>query len=59
LLEQRSALKGLAQQVMARLELQKKVKELHLAQEKLTEVNKSLRSFAHIVSHDMKTPLKL
>jgi signal transduction histidine kinase len=55
--EQRSALKGLAQQVMARLELQKKVKELNLAQEKLKQVNKSLKSFAHIVSHDMKTPL--
>jgi signal transduction histidine kinase len=55
--EQRSALKGLAHQVMARLELQKKVKELNLAQEKLKQVNKSLKSFAHIVSHDMKTPL--
>jgi len=55
--EQRSALKGLAHQVMARLELQKKVKELNLAQEKLKKVNESLRSFAHIVSHDMKTPL--
>jgi signal transduction histidine kinase len=55
--EQRSALKGLAQQVMARLELQKKVKELNLAQQKLKNVNKNLKSFAHIVSHDMKTPL--
>jgi signal transduction histidine kinase len=55
--EQRSALKGLAQQVMARLELQKKVKELNVAQEKLKQVNCSLKSFARIVSHDMKTPL--
>jgi signal transduction histidine kinase len=55
--EQLSALKGLAQQVMARLELQKKIKELNLAQEQLKNANKSLKSFAHIVSHDMKTPL--
>ena len=49
--------KGIGQQVIARLELQKKVKELNLAQEKLTKVNKNLKSFARIVSHDMKTPL--
>ena len=55
--EQRAALQGLAKQVIARLELQKKVKELNLTQEKLTEANKSLKNFAHIASHDMKTPL--
>jgi signal transduction histidine kinase len=55
--EQRYALKGLAQQIIARLELQKKVKELNLAQKKLKKINKSLKNFAHIVSHDMKTPL--
>lgn len=55
--EQRAALKGLAQQVVARLELQKKLKELSLTQEKLQKANKSLKKFAHIASHDMKTPL--
>ena len=55
--EQRAALKGLAQQVVARLELQKKLKELNRTQEKLQKANKSLKNFAHIASHDMKTPL--
>ncbi|MDB5280643.1 MAG: histidine kinase [Ferruginibacter sp.] len=55
--EQFDALKGLAQQVVTRLELQKKIKELNLIQKKLKEANKNLKSFAHIVSHDMKTPL--
>lgn len=55
--EQREALKGLAQHVITTLELQKKVKEFHLSQEKLEKANKKLQNFAHIVSHDMKTPL--
>jgi signal transduction histidine kinase len=55
--EQRAALKGLAQQVVARLELQKKLKELSVMQEKLQKANTNLKKFAHIASHDMKTPL--
>jgi signal transduction histidine kinase len=55
--EQREALKGLAYQVIAQLELQKKIKELHLSQNHLERANKKLQNFAHIVSHDMKTPL--
>ena len=54
---QQEALQGLAQQVTARLELQKHIKKLNDIQEKLKSVNKSLKNFAHIVSHDMKTPL--
>ncbi len=54
---QQEALQGLAQQVTARLELQKHIKQLNHVQEKLKGVNKSLKNFAHIVSHDMKTPL--
>ena len=42
---------------MTRLELQKKIKELKATQQKLKKVNKGLKNFAHIVSHDMKTPL--
>jgi len=55
--EQQEALQGLAQQVTARLELQKNLQRLSITQEKLKTVNKSLKNFAHIVSHDMKTPL--
>lgn len=51
------ALKSLAEQVMARLELHKKLKELSIAQQQLKEVNADLKSFANIASHDMKTPL--
>ncbi len=54
---QRAALKSLAQQVVTKLELRKKVKELKIAQLKLKTANRNLRDFAHTVSHDMKTPL--
>lgn len=55
--EQQEALKGLAQQVITRLELQKKMKEIKLAQTNLRTANKNLKNFAKLVSHDMKTPL--
>ena len=55
--DQKDALKGLAQQVITRLELQKKVKTLYSTQSKLRQTNKSLKDFALHVSHDMKTPL--
>ena len=55
--EQRLSLKGLAEQVITRLELQKKLKELNLAQQHLKKVNSRLKNFAQVVSHDMKTPL--
>ncbi len=55
--EQLDALQGLAQQVVTRLELQKKINSLNIAQQELQSANKSLKNFAHLVSHDMKTPL--
>jgi K+-sensing histidine kinase KdpD len=55
--EQTEALRGLAQQVVTRLELQKKIKSLKTAEQKLQKANKRLMGFADIVSHDMKTPL--
>ncbi|MEP7257986.1 MAG: GAF domain-containing sensor histidine kinase [Flavitalea sp.] len=54
---QKDALKALSEQVIGTLELRKKIKELKLVQQKLKKVNKNLKDFAHIVSHDMKTPL--
>ncbi len=55
--DQRDALLALANQVVTKLELSKKVRELSLAQARIKESNKNLRNFARIVSHDMKTPL--
>ncbi len=55
--EQIETLKALARQVVTKMELQKKIKELTLTQEALQKVNKNLKNFAKIVSHDMKTPL--
>ena len=54
---QKDALKCLAEQVITRLELRKKIKDLNLIQQKLKTANRELKNFAHIVSHDMKTPL--
>ncbi len=39
------------------MELQKKIRELDFTQSTLKKANKSLKDFAKIVSHDMKTPL--
>ena len=55
--DQKEALQALATQVITKLELHKKVFELTQTKDKLKEVNKNLKSFARIVSHDMKTPL--
>ncbi len=55
--DQRAAMKGLAQQVMGRLDLQKKIKEVDLARKNLHLANIKLGNFARIASHDMKTPL--
>ncbi len=55
--DQRDALKALAQQVVTRLELQKKITALKSAEQKLQKANRRLTGFADIVSHDMKTPL--
>ena len=55
--DQREALLALANQVVTKLELSKKVRELSITQTRLNESNKNLRNFARIVSHDMKTPL--
>ncbi|MES2432074.1 MAG: GAF domain-containing sensor histidine kinase [Bacteroidota bacterium] len=55
--DQKAALKALADQVVTKLELRKNVKALKHTQQKLKTANKNLKSFARIVSHDMKTPL--
>ncbi|MEO8766718.1 MAG: GAF domain-containing sensor histidine kinase [Ginsengibacter sp.] len=55
--DQQDALKSLAEQVMTRLELRKKIKNLSITQQNLKKANGELKKFAHLVSHDMKTPL--
>lgn len=52
-----SALKALANQVMAQLELRKKVKELNTLTLELKKSNEYLERFAMMASHDIKSPL--
>lgn len=51
------ALKSLANQVMAQLELRRKVKELDLLALELKKSNEYLERFALMASHDIKSPL--
>lgn len=55
--DQLNALKALAQKVMTKMELQKKVKELKATRQELNEAYLQLKELLHIVSHDIKTPL--
>jgi signal transduction histidine kinase len=48
----------LAAQVMAQLELRRKVAHLKAAQERLKLLNSDLEGFAHVVAHDLKSPLR-
>ncbi len=51
------ALKSLANQVMAQLELRRKVKELNVVALELKKSNEYLERFALMASHDIKSPL--
>ena len=53
-----ATLKALANQVIAQMELRKKIRLLEAAQSELEEANDNLRSFAHVVAHDLKAPLR-
>lgn len=52
-----TALKALANQVMAQLELRRKVKELNTLALELKKSNEYLERFALMASHDIKSPL--
>ncbi|MDB5148500.1 MAG: sensor signal transduction histidine kinase, partial [Mucilaginibacter sp.] len=51
------ALKALAKQVVAQLELRKKVKELDLISAELVKSNEYLERFAVMAAHDIRNPL--
>tara|TARA_R110002020_G_scaffold384899_1_gene595887 strand:+ start:27 stop:1223 length:1197 start_codon:yes stop_codon:yes gene_type:complete len=48
---------SLAEQIVSLLELRKKNHQLKNAENELIKRNKQLENFAHIVSHDLKSPL--
>lgn len=55
---QLNALRSLADQVIAQLELRKKVQELEQLKLALIEKNHETERFAHLISHDLKSPLR-
>lgn len=54
---QKTVLKALANQVVAQLELRKKISQLEQTKKELKEANSELEQFAHVASHDIKSPL--
>lgn len=54
---QREALEALSQQVMNSFELKLHIRTLKQTQRKLKVANEKLKSYAQIVSHDLKTPV--
>lgn len=55
---QMDALQCLASEVIAQLELKQKVEDLEALQEKLEFQKQEAERFAHLVSHDLKSPLR-
>lgn len=51
------AFKSLSREIMAKLELRKKIKLLKKAEKRLKKANVQLKEFARLVSHDIKTPV--
>ncbi|GAB5557377.1 MAG: hypothetical protein SchgKO_15900 [Schleiferiaceae bacterium] len=56
--EQTATLKALADQVISQLELRLKNRQLQDTNDKIIQLNKDLDSFAHTLSHDLKTPIR-
>ncbi|GGI25416.1 sensor histidine kinase [Pedobacter mendelii] len=55
--QQLNGLKILAKQVIAQMELRKKIADLHEANKKLSETNEFMQRFATTAAHDLKNPL--
>nr|WKN34072.1 GAF domain-containing sensor histidine kinase [Tunicatimonas sp. TK19036] len=55
--QQVASLQALANQVVAQLELRRKVDELNKSQANLKEANEAMENFAYNAAHDLKNPL--
>ncbi len=55
--KQIESINSLAKQVIVLFELNKKNRDLQKIQDQLEKKNESLREFARVISHDLKTPL--
>lgn len=56
--EQQEALKALSVQVMAQLELRRRLMAEEMLNTKVQQINDQLRRYAYIVSHDIRSPLR-
>lgn len=56
--EQRKALADLSDQVIAQMELRKKLRELEAVRDALEKKNQEVSRFAHLISHDLRSPMR-
>lgn len=56
--DQKMALSNLSTQVIAQMELRKKLRELEAVRDDLERKNQDVSRFAHLISHDLRSPMR-